>query len=108
MRWVLRQKLPDGGKGRQRDSEYYDAIYTKSDAYRVHYTKSPYYFLWCVIADRILSKGAKCVLDVGCGPGQFGAYIQEQGIERYVGLDFSAQSIKMARSPPLHQVSLHR
>ena len=52
--------------------------------------------MWTVLADRIRRSGAKSVLDIGCGPGQFAACLFDMaGIETYTGLDFSAEAIRM-------------
>jgi 2-polyprenyl-3-methyl-5-hydroxy-6-metoxy-1,4-benzoquinol methylase len=84
-------------KGEQRGADYYDKFYAASEEYLKHYTHSRYYFLWCVIADRMKPQPSDFVLDVGCGPGQFAAFLLDQGLGRYVGMDFSGETIRMAR-----------
>lgn len=83
--------------GGEQASTFYDDVYGASEAYRQHYTHSRYYFLWCVIADRLRRQGARAVLDIGCGPGQFAALLRDIGIHDYRGLDFSKTCIEMAR-----------
>ncbi len=70
------------------------------------YPLSRYYFLWTVIADRIRRGGLRRVLEIGCGNGRLGAFLLDQGIEQYAGLDFSPVFINMARSlvPGAHLV----
>jgi SAM-dependent methyltransferase len=79
------------------DANWYDQVYSNSDAYRCDYTQSPYYFSWCVIADRILRSGHRRVLEIGCGSGQFAAMLRDQGIAEYVGLDFSPAAVAIAK-----------
>ena len=83
--------------GREEGSGFYDTMYAGTPDYHQRYEQSFYYFLWSVIVDRIRAAGIKRVLEIGCGPGQLAAYLLDQGIEGYVGLDFSPQAIEMAR-----------
>lgn len=78
-------------------AEWYDDAYKHIGSYSLPYHHSHYYFIWCVIADRIKQAGIKRVLEVGCGSGQLAAFLIDQGVERYVGLDFSPQAVEMAR-----------
>src|SRR5262245_52013038 len=80
------------------DAQWYDAAYSALDAYAVPFWQSHYYFLWCVLADRIRMAHARRIIDIGCGPGQFAACLFAlTSIESYTGLDFSAQAVSMAR-----------
>ncbi len=79
-------------------SGHYDEVYANSAAYRTHYADSLYYFLWCVLVDRIHPDKVSCLFDVGCGPGQFASFLRVRGLRRYVGLDFSKECIRMART----------
>src|SRR5438105_14113582 len=38
------------------------------------------------------------VLDVGCGSGRIGEFVLEAGASRYVGVDFSAPMVALARA----------
>lgn len=78
-------------------SDWYDRMYAANTAYHCEYNRSRYYFLWTVIADRIRRGGLRKILEVGCGPGQLARLLLDQGIGGYVGLDFSATAIEMAR-----------
>jgi trans-aconitate methyltransferase len=77
---------------------WYDAAYTAVDEYRQHYSRSRYYFLWTVIADRVRRAEFRQVLEIGCGPGQLASFLFDQGIQAYAGLDFSPVAIDIARS----------
>jgi trans-aconitate methyltransferase len=80
------------------DASWYDAAYTSVDSYHEEFWKSHYYSLWCVIADRVRREHLKRVIDIGCGPGQFAQCLFQMGeIESYVGLDFSAKAVELAR-----------
>lgn len=89
------QKQPE--EGRERDSSYYDNAYVGNKEYLKHYADSIYYFIWCVLVDRLRNQKPDFVFDVGCGPGQFAAFLRDRGIPNYLGLDFSSESIEMAR-----------
>ena len=84
--------------GSERESYFYDAVYSATDDYRRHYTECRYYFLWCVLLDRMQPADVRCTLDIGCGPGQLASFLRDRGLRRYVGVDFSSESIRMARS----------
>lgn len=83
--------------GREEAREWYDRMYAGTPEYLKSYEQSLYYFLWSVIVDRVRSSGHKRVLEIGCGPGQLAAYLLEQGVEVYTGLDFSLTAVEMAR-----------
>jgi SAM-dependent methyltransferase len=104
--------LPAGARGRVRTrlsrlglapvgpaadtSAWYDEAYSRTREYREPYFDSRYFPVWTVIADRLLSAGARRVLDIGCGPGQLAAYLGELGLE-VTGIDFSPKAIELAR-----------
>lgn len=78
--------------------DWYDAAYRMIPQYAIPYWHSHYYPIWTVIADRVRRAGARRVLDVGCGSGQLASCLFElAGVTAYVGLDFSAEAIAMAR-----------
>jgi SAM-dependent methyltransferase len=81
----------------EKPAAWYDANYRKTRVCHEPYYRSFYYFLWTVIADRLRTAGLRRVLEIGCGPGQLAALLLEHGVEEYVGLDFSATAIAMAR-----------
>ncbi len=83
--------------GAERPSHWYDKKFATSPTYQGPYQDSPYYFLWSVIVDRLRRDGAKEVLEIGCGTGQLAAFLLDQGIETYVGMDFSPKAIEYAR-----------
>jgi len=77
-------------------ASWYDNVYQAAPRhYFDHYTKSPYYFVWSVVADRL--RGARAVLEIGCGTGQLAQLLQDQGIQHYTGFDFSRKAIELAR-----------
>lgn len=89
------QATPRGGH--EEGAEWYDALYETSENYNCHYTKSHYYFLWAVIVDRMRLAGIRSILEIGCGPGQLAAFLMDQGVSQFVGLDFSPKAIDIAR-----------
>ncbi len=86
---------PESG---EKDSLWYNQTYRNTEEYRRHYTGSIYYFMWTVIADRLVRIGARSVLDIGCGPGQLASFLRDKGIPRYLGIDLSEEAITLARS----------
>jgi SAM-dependent methyltransferase len=83
--------------GSEQGPDWYDQSFDASEHWRSHYSESGYYFLWTVIADRILRAQADAVLDIGCGSGQLASLLRDKGIPRYLGLDFSPKRIAQAR-----------
>ena len=79
-------------------SEWFNDAYKNTREYQVHYTESYYYFLWTVLLDRIKRAKVKSIIDLGCGPGQFASLLFDNGIESYLGVDFSEEAIKLAKS----------
>jgi len=93
---LARREPSEAQCGIEQEVEWYDSVYSKLDtSYHQHYTDSIDYFLWTVVVDRIPRTAS--VLEIGCGPGQLAAYLQERGVAKYVGFDFSPQAIKMAQ-----------
>ncbi len=82
--------------GRERPSDWYDKDYRESAQYNTDYRQSHYYFLWCVVIDRIVRGGTQSVLDVGCGPGQVASFLRDKRLPHYVGLDLSPVAIARA------------
>jgi SAM-dependent methyltransferase len=80
-----------------RPSTWYDSYYESNEEYHRHYTESGYYFLWAVVADRLMRHGYERILDLGCGPGQFASLLRDKGGKAYCGLDFSGTATKLAR-----------
>lgn len=95
------------GTGKERSALWYDQTFDKKTHCREHYTKSKHYFIWTVIADRLLRSNWKSVLDIGCGSGQLATLLRDAGIEKYHGMDFSERRIAWAkRICPQHTFSI--
>ena len=78
--------------------EYYDDIYALSPKYKLSAAESPYLPVWDEIIGKIKQEDYRSVLDLGCGPGQFAAYLMDQIPEvEYIGIDFSAVAIEEAK-----------
>jgi SAM-dependent methyltransferase len=92
---ALRVRRPPGTVSAQL-SNYYDHAFTRPE-WREHYTKSSYYFLWTVLVDRLLRSGVEKVIELGCGPGQLACLLRDKGVTRYLGIDFSATAVRLAR-----------
>ena len=82
----------------QQGSDYYDSAFSGNPDWREPFTKSPYYFLWTVIVDRLRNAPATYLLEIGCGPGQLASAMNAAGVfDRYLGIDFSDVAIDFAR-----------
>jgi SAM-dependent methyltransferase len=83
---------------RSQVAEAYDEFYRRSDSdLQLHYTLSRYYYLWCVVADRITRADCRSLLEIGCGAGQLAAMFRDKGIKKYQGFDFSRPAIDIAK-----------
>lgn len=85
--------MQDGQKG----PEWYDESLENSAHRWCHYSASNYYFLWSVIADRVVRANVESLLDIGCGSGQLACLLRDKGITRYYGFDFSPKRIELAK-----------
>jgi SAM-dependent methyltransferase len=100
LRWGRRQApLRDGDSAppEEAPASWYDAWFESSGTYQRPYYEAIYYFLWTVIVDRARRAGARRVLEIGCGSGQLAAFLLDQGVEEYLGLDFSPAAIGIAK-----------
>jgi trans-aconitate methyltransferase len=84
--------------GVEQPPEYYDRAFEKAEHWKDHYTDSPYFPLWTVIADRIRRMEVERIFDIGCGPGQIACLLRDIGVPEYRGLDFSTARIEGART----------
>lgn len=97
-RRLLDATLARGYTVRSASPTYYDEVFAESPKFLKAGTDSDYLPVWRRIADLLAQGGFARVLDLGCGPGQFGEYIAQSmpGID-YAGIDFSAEAVVQAR-----------
>jgi SAM-dependent methyltransferase len=103
--WSVANSFPDSTrrqnileqKAGEKGPEWYDRAFEAADHWKSHYSQSPYYFLWTVIAERIGKTKRNSILDIGCGSGQLACLLRDRGIKEYHGLDFSLKRIERAR-----------
>lgn len=89
-------KEPDTGQ--EQSAAYYDSAFADNDDWQLHYTSSPYYFLWTVIVDRLRRLEKPRVLEIASGPGQLASAVHEaDAVSSYVGFDFSEIAVGYAR-----------
>jgi SAM-dependent methyltransferase len=86
-----------GAPGTELPASWYDSVFKRAQHYHQPFYLSAYYPTWTVIADRLQRYGARRILDVGCGPGQFAQLLYDWGFEHYIGIDFSSQAIEISR-----------
>jgi SAM-dependent methyltransferase len=96
LRSILGRNATSSTSG-EKGAAWYDQSFDENSHWKCHYTESKYYFIWTVIADRIMRRGAGAVLDAGCGSGQLAALLRDKGVKQYCGIDFSARRIQQAR-----------
>lgn len=93
-------------------SEYYDEVYRSGGSagmYTRSYRDSPYFRVWSAALPILEDLGGPRILDVGCGVGQFAELLFDSGFERYTGLDFSAEAVRLARQRnPRHAAAFHQ
>ena len=78
--------------------EWYDESFESNAHWSFHYTRSPWYYIWTVLTDRIIGgEPAAKVLDIGCGSGQMAQMLFDHGVRDYVGFDFSSKRIERAK-----------
>lgn len=83
---------------RAASSHYYDAVYAQSGKYAGHGTDSVYQPAWERIAAWLRAGGARRILDLGCGPGQFAEFLGSRLPDAdYTGIDFSPVAVGQAR-----------
>ena len=97
LRWLNSQLKRTRPIGEQK-ADFYDASFSSNPDWALHYTASPYYFVWTVLIDRIRRRAAPRILEIACGPGQLARAIHDAvPVASYVGLDFSSVAIALAR-----------
>lgn len=76
---------------------FYDDVFSGRDQYKVHWKDSAYVESWRQIIKIMQLNAATSILDLGCGPGQFGACVNDlyPGAS-YHGIDFSKVAIEQA------------
>lgn len=84
--------------GEEQPPGFYDQTYREAGHWRNHYTRSRYYCLWTVIADRIGHAPVERILDIGCGPGQVACLLRDIAVKEYKGIDFSPARVSQARA----------
>jgi SAM-dependent methyltransferase len=82
----------------EKDAAWYDRSFLAGAHWRAHYTASAYYFVWCVLVDRMTGAGVRSVLEVGCGSGQFACLLRDKGLREYWGIDFSGERVRWAQA----------
>jgi len=83
--------------GEQKDSKWYNVYYAQFRDVKQHYASSPYYFMYAVLADRILRANHTTLLEIGCGRGRLPNILRHQNFKNYVGFDFSREQLKIAQ-----------
>lgn len=93
--------------GEERDRNYYDQIYRTSRTYAKSHRDASWAPLWSFVAKQL--QPYDTVLDLGCGPGHLGAALVEAGLRpvNYIGVDFSAVAIELAKARLPDSTFLH-
>jgi 2-polyprenyl-3-methyl-5-hydroxy-6-metoxy-1,4-benzoquinol methylase len=89
--------------GSEKPADWYNARLAHSDHLSLHYTQSPYYFLWAVIADRLRWRAPCSVLEIACGTGQLARNLDDLKLmQSYCGFDFAAKRVAEAKRHSPH------
>ena len=86
--------------------KHYDEVFKTDKEYQSHYKDSRYFNIWKQIVDFVKEIRDPRILDVGCGTGQLGHYLEDEGMGSYFGFDFSKEAIRVARSLSLRWFSV--
>jgi 2-polyprenyl-3-methyl-5-hydroxy-6-metoxy-1,4-benzoquinol methylase len=84
----------------EKQGDYYDKYYKTVKKTKWHYTQSKVYPVWKKIIKKLKERKIKGVLDIGCGPGQFGEMAVNNNI-KYRGFDISRGAVKLAKEKKL-------
>jgi tetratricopeptide (TPR) repeat protein len=85
--------------GSTKTADWYDTVYEHSGKYRVSYRDSVYWPVWQRVLEKLADLGRPAIIEIGCGPGQLAAAIHDRGAaSAYLGIDFSATAIALARA----------
>ncbi|MBW4613578.1 MAG: class I SAM-dependent methyltransferase [Desmonostoc vinosum HA7617-LM4] len=94
---VRNTQVANEEEGSERTADYYDQRCLELDSWHIHYSKTQYYPMWSVIADRLQHADIKSLLEIGCGAGQLAALLYDKGINQYLGFDFSPNFVATAK-----------
>lgn len=82
-------------------SEIYDAGYKSggaSGSYHKHYSQSFYYPSWKSAMNLLRNVDrSTAILEIGCGAGQFANMLFDNGFTNYMGFDYSAEAVSLAK-----------
>ena len=85
------------GKDEFVSAQYYDEIFGNTEKYIKSGLDSVYVPVWSAIVEILRKQQLSRIVDLGCGPAQFAEYLKEQINVTYLGVDFSAEAVKMGR-----------
>ena len=80
-----------------KEKEYYNGVYSTSDKYKAHYSKSKYLPMWEKLLKWLQKNNVETVLDIGCGTAQLGAMLSDNDID-YRGFDYSKTAIDLEKA----------
>ena len=94
----LRRSLDEGRTSKAASADYSDAIFRGGGVYGLPAEETPYYGFWLKVAEAVRESGARRVLDLGCGPGQFAEFLLRSVPDvAYTGVDFSSAAVELGR-----------
>lgn len=77
-------------------SKPYSSVYERKDYYKCHYSKSPYLNVYNKVSSYISPTDS--VVELGCGTGQLMELLQDKGIAKYIGYDFSDEGVRQTKA----------
>lgn len=81
----------------EKQASYYNEYFREKDSSSYNYKDIHYFVNWVQVEFTLRDFKDKRILEIGCGPGQLGNYLQDEGYPHYRGFDFSEQAISIAR-----------
>jgi len=81
----------------EKDSSYYDKIFSEKKEFQVSYRDTPYWVQWTQVINFLGQDKDQRILEIGCGTGQFAEFLLDEGFKNYLGFDFGERAIKLAK-----------
>lgn len=87
--------------GRERPSDWYDAVFATSRRYRTTPQGSKWYPVWSQVLQLLEKSDPTTIVDIACGPGHLAQMIAQDkklpSLRSYRGIDFSEVALAQAR-----------
>lgn len=88
--------------GEEQGPKFYNMLFSKSKEYNKHYSKSVMFPVFQQAMKMVQEikreiQSDPCIIELGCGSGQFAHYLVDKKFSRYTGFDFCERALSIAR-----------